>query len=142
MKKSIITILVLMPFFMTAQLPDFKTAKQIDLAKMGFDTINLYDNRQLEMLNAGEVGDYEIEFYTVQDNVLYHVFNQTMREIKKVGYFERYTNEERKELSSKIATLGVGKWYAVVGKVKCGYVFEFDVEAKSVTRSVYELVCK
>ena len=142
MKNAIILVMLFMPFFMTAQLPDFSKAKQIDLVKLRLDTISLYDGRKLKLLNPCEVGDYEAEFYTTDGDVLYRVFSRNVQYIKAVGYFAEWSKEERYELSSEMATLGTGRWYAVIKSVGCGYVFEYEVENHSVRTAMYELVCK
>lgn len=129
-------------FSQERKLPDFSKAVQIDLTKLRTDTISLTDGRQLKLLNACLVGDYEVEFYTIEDNVLYRVFSQKMSCVKSVGYFEQFSKEERYELSENVLIFGVGHWYAKIDGVGCGWLFEYHVTHNSVVRGAYEFGCK
>lgn len=122
-------------------LPDFKKAKPISFKEAVKDTISTADGRYLEMLNACEVGEYDVDMYMIRNDVLFSVFTLHMGCVPNRGFGASLTKQERDDLSTRIDTLGKGHWYAVVKKINCGYVFEYEVGKNFVIRSVWQFGC-
>lgn len=122
-------------------IPNFSKAQHITLSQMISDTLTVNDPRVLKMLNACEVGDYDVIFYFERECVVFEVLSFRMTCIKPVNGFTTWTQDERQVTSQQIDVLGKGHWYAYIPRVHCGYVFEYRVGASHVERIQYRLGC-
>ena len=111
-KLHIFFACLLCVFTAQAQIPNFSKAQKITLSKMISDTLTVNDPRVLKMLNACEVGDYDVIFYMERNCVLFEVLSFRMTCIKPIRHFATWTESERQVASEQIDVLGKGHWYS------------------------------
>lgn len=146
MKTSVLFIFALVIFIseLRGQLPDFSKAVKVVASSIITDTIEFNNySRDLELLNACEVGSYEVTFYFQQTKTsLWEMGTYQIACVENKGLFSEWSEAERKRLSSSISSMGSGKWYAVIKQVGCGWVFEYDVGRDTTKVLRWRVGCK
>lgn len=122
------------------QLPDFSKAQKISHEQLKQKTLLIATGAEMRMVNACEVGKYDVTLYFEKDSIVYEVVSFEMCCMNR-GVFSDYPRQEQIRLSSGIDGMGLGHWYAVC-RIGCGKIFEYEVNKFGVVRYEYEMNCK
>lgn len=121
------------------ELPNLSKAKKISHAELKEKTSLISSGTHLPIVNACEVGSYEITIYFEKDSVIYEVISVQLQCINK-GHFSTFPKSEQDRLSSGIDAMGEGHWY-IMARIGCGKLFEYYVNKFGAVGVEYEYNC-
>lgn len=121
------------------KLPDFSKAEKISHEELKAKTSLVSSGAHLQILNACEIGSYDITIYFEKEGTLYEVISVQLRCMNQ-GYFATLPAAEIKQMSSGIDAMGLGHWY-ILAHVGCGKIFEYKINKFGAVGYEYEVNC-